>query len=303
VRKVTVRQQNHADEERDSRLFKLLRRWLRGARGLRSKHGANLALDILAANGIDEFSVRRHDGRLVHLSTRDKVIAPAVIRLGSFDRAGMTTFTRLLTAAGRETSALTFVNVGANIGMACLNAYDSGFRRFIAIEPDPDNFRLLEKNLRDLPGSSTRLIQAAIGDRPGRALLHRNPTNMGAHSLVASVQGERAGASIEVRVESLSEMLEPGAPFVLFVDVEGFEPQVLRSGAAAIARDCQAVVLEITPARYAPADTKDLHDRLAAYASEVFMLPTGQRHPSREINGLMAKHRHGQFDIALLRAD
>src|SRR5687767_5860552 len=89
-----------SDRERDSRLFKLIRRWVGGHKGLRSKHGANLALDILAANGIEEIAIRRSDGRLVHLATADKVIASGVIRTGAFSREIVDAFARLLREHG-----------------------------------------------------------------------------------------------------------------------------------------------------------------------------------------------------------
>ena len=126
---------------------------------------------------------------------------------------------------------------------------------------------------------------------------------MGAHSLVAPAQQDRSGESIEVPIEPLSAILEPGTPFVLFVDVEGFEPQVMRGGAAAIERDCRAIVLEVTPARYSADDTLDLHRRISAFSSEFFLLASGERCLSRDLGILMAKRQHGQFNIALLRGN
>lgn len=290
-----------AEEVRDSRLFKLLRRWLGGSKGMRSKHGANLALDILAANGVAELAIVRGDGRRIHISTRDKVIASSVVRLGSFGRETMAAFAEAMRTRGLLPSALTFVNVGANIGTACLNAYDFGFRRIVAIEPEPENFRLLRLNLDGLAGADVRLVQAAIGESPGHATLHRHRSNMGAHSLV-----ERAGAAggddgIDVAVRRLDEIADDGRPIVLFADVEGYEPQVLRGGANAIERDCRAMVLEITPAKYAPSDADDLCQRLRAFSGSFELLSAGTWHPTAELPALLSKHRKGHFDIALFR--
>ncbi len=288
---------------RQGRLFKLLRRGLAGAAGMRSKHGANLALDILEANGIREIALTRADGRLLHISTRDKVIASEVVRRGSFARENMEAFVGLLAANGLDPAALTFVNIGANIGTTCLNAYDCGFRRIVAVEPEPENFNLLQRNLAGLEGARVRCEQAAIGEAKGRATLHRHSANLGSHSLLAFGIDRTNANAIEVPVETLSTVVEPGDRFVLFVDVEGYEPQVLRGGAAEIESGCAAIVLEITPGRYAPADAADLQNRTAAFASTLALLPSRQTYPSGKLPALMASHARGHFDIALVRAD
>lgn len=286
----------------DSRLFKVLRRILAGTDGMRSKHGANLALDILAANGIAEIAIPRADGRLVHVATGDKVIASSVVRTGSFGRENMEPFVRLLADAGLAPARLTFVNIGANIGTACLNAYDAGFRQLVAVEPEPRNFSLLERNLADLPDATVRCVRCAIGAEAGRAELHRHPTNLGSHSLVAPTREATMADTVQVAIRTLPEIVTPGEPFCLFIDVEGFEPQVLRGGGDAIAADCRAIALEVTPGRMAAEDGADMCQRLAAFAPELVVLSSGERHPSADLGRLMAARRAGHFDIALLRA-
>ncbi len=285
----------------DSRLFKILRRVLAGTDGMRSKHGANLALDILAANGIAEIAVARGDGRLVHLATDDKVIASSVVRTGSFGRENMAPFVRLLADAGLAPTVMTFVNIGANIGTACLNAYDAGFRHLVAVEPEPRNFSLLERNLADLAGATVRCVPCAIGAEAGRAVLHQHPSNLGSHSLVAPTREASSAGTVEVAIRTLPEILTPGEAFSLFIDVEGFEPQVLRGGGDALATDCRAIVLEVTPGRMTAEDGADMCQRLAAFASELVLLPSGERHPSTHLGRLIEERRAGHFDIALLR--
>jgi len=291
-----------ADAPHRSRIFKLLRRGLTGAAGMRSKHGAGLALDILEANGIDEIALPRPDGRLIHISTRDKVISSEVLRLGSFGRDNMDAFVALLKASDLDPSDLTFVNIGANIGTACLNAYSHGFRRLVAVEPEPRNFSLLERNLGDLPGASVRCMQLAIGDAQGRAVLHRHGRNLGSHSLLGAVQGRPSDDAIEVPVDTLSAVVDPREAFVLFIDVEGFEPQVLRGGAETIARGCAGIAMEITPSRYAESEAADLCARTSALTSSFVLLPSRDAHRSEELPRLMARRAHGHFDIAFVVA-
>lgn len=282
-------------------MFKWLRRTLAGNKGMRSKHGVNLALDILAANGVQEIAVPRQDGRLIHLATRDKVIASSVLRMGSFGVDNMTVFVDLLRRAGTPLQDLLLVNVGANIGTTCLNAYDAGFRHLLAIEAEPGNFRLLERNLADLADADVRTVHAAAGERPGRMTLYRHISNMGAHSLVAPHEDSTGVDSVEVGVEPLSSLIEPGRPFVLVIDVEGFEPQVIRGAADAIVADCRAMMLEVTPSKYSPEDAADLAQRVAAFADEFVLLPTGARHASHELPRVMHERQRGHFDIVAVR--
>ena len=288
------------DQDRDSRMFKLLRRWLSGRRGMTSKHGASLALDILAANGVDELAVVRGGGRRIHLSPHDKVIAASVIRMGSFGADNMAAFAQVLAQAHIAANDMVFVNVGANIGTACLNAYEIGFRRFVAIEPEPENFRLLELNLADLPEADVRLERLAIGAESGTATLHRHKSNKGAHSLLAGARNVDPANTVEVPVLPLTAVLTPGQPYVLYVDVEGYEPQVLRGGGDAMARDCRAIALEVTPAKYTQPDRELLCRTLAAWSPGLTMLPGRQQHPSASLGQLMAEHGSGHFDVALI---
>lgn len=284
-----------------SRFYRILRRWLVNGSGMRSKHGAALALDILAANGITEFAIVQPDGRELRLLTKDKVIAPAVIRFGTFAAEAMATFRSLLEIHKVTTSEIVFVNVGANVGTTCLNAHAIGFRRFVAVEPEPENFRLLRHNLAGLSGSTVRLVQAAIGERAGRGALHRHKNNMGGHSLVAPQSSDRASDTIAVEIQPLTFCVEADEPFVLFVDVEGFEPQVLMSGADAIERNCRALVVELTPAKYSNDDTSRLCQQLAAFSDELFLLPSGDRYPASDLPVLLHAHRDDHFDIAMIR--
>ena len=139
-----------------NRLFGLGRRLARGSPGLRTKNAVRLALDILEANGIAEIAVRDRFGHEVHLLTGDKTVAAGVIRKGHFTFEVMEALAGVLRQHRLDPAALLFIDAGANIGTSCLNAAQIGFRRILAIEPDPDNFRLLARNLGRLDGAEVR---------------------------------------------------------------------------------------------------------------------------------------------------
>jgi FkbM family methyltransferase len=76
----------------------------------------------------------------------------------------------LLRDAGRLGEGAAFVDVGAHIGTSVIPALTQhGFARGVAIEPDPDNFRLLRVNL-ELNGLHERVavVRAAVSGTPGQ---------------------------------------------------------------------------------------------------------------------------------------
>jgi FkbM family methyltransferase len=122
-----------------------------------------------------------------------------------------------------------FVDVGANIGyypvIAAGNVGPGG--AILAFEPDPDNFRLLEENLR-LNGCDqvATAFRAGLADTAGPGHLYLSEDNAGDHQIFAT-GGDR---------RSLAVTLHNGADFLrsrvtrldlLKVDVQGAEYAVM----------------------------------------------------------------------------
>jgi FkbM family methyltransferase len=79
----------------------------------------------------------------------------------------------ILRDAGRLTEPAVIVDVGAHIGTTTIPALTRhGFARAVAVEPDPDNIRLLRVNVA-LNGlhERVRVIQAAVADTPRKQML------------------------------------------------------------------------------------------------------------------------------------
>jgi FkbM family methyltransferase len=139
-----------------------------------------------------------------------------------------------------------FLDVGANVGTYTILASGVAQARTIALEPIPATFLRLLRNLRlNNLLSYVEPHCLAVGDTEGtvRFTAGRDTTNR-AVSLLPSPSQE---PTVEVPLTSLDHLLQAtgSTPLVWKVDVEGYEPEVLRGAAAALQQPhLRAVLLE-----------------------------------------------------------
>ena len=109
------------------------------------------------------------------------------------------------------------IDAGANIGLlACTLAAKRPDLKIIAIEPVPDNFNNLQRNVQVNGIENVELIQAAVGEKPGTVTMSDN----GPWSAVMDK------GAIEVPCIQLDQFKDQQIGFVK-IDTEGYEPQVL----------------------------------------------------------------------------
>ena len=92
-----------------------------------------------------------------------------------------------------------------------------GFAKMVALEPDPANFEQLRAFAASLPSdvsSRIEVVQAAVGDHVGTVTFEANGG-------VDSRMGGETG--IEVRLETLDNLLDLAAPTHIKMDIEGAE--------------------------------------------------------------------------------
>lgn len=123
-----------------------------------------------------------------------------------------------------NTKGKVVLDIGGHIGSAAVLFANGGARKVISIEPDKDNFRMLQKNTK---GLLVELINAACVENPAleQVLLYTNKgMNKGMHSLVVK---RGRGVGILVDAVQFSKLLKKYKPSVLKIDIEGAEYDIL----------------------------------------------------------------------------
>lgn len=288
-----------------NKLFKRLRFLFQESRALETKHAVGFALDTLQANGVKFLKTEYLDGYQVLLAVGDKHITTAVIRDGHYSNDLMEKFCEHVGKSGIDIEEMLFANVGANVGTTCLNAHAAGFRNIIAIEPESLNFQLLSENLSALDGVRIALKQSAVGAKRERLSLARHSENYGAHTLVGAQEasGANHGNSEVVEVVTLNELLPSETDFVLFADIEGYEPMMIRGAGEFIGRRCLALCIELTPSRYSAEENAEILDFFQNFATEFVLHPGTRPRPIAELAGLIETTRCGKIDIIAMNRE
>ena len=119
------------------------------------------------------------------------------------------------------------IDVGAHVGMFAIKAArqvgDEGL--VIAIEPEPENLRLLEQNIRGNNLGNVIVVGKAAGESPDRGRLYLADDSYG-HSLAGQTH-----KFLDVEIDSLDNIvsgLKLGKVNFIKIDAEGTELEVLK---------------------------------------------------------------------------
>lgn len=147
---------------------------------------------------------------------------------------------------GRARAALdmaqggSYIDLGANIGLTTVPV--AGARGVLswAVEPHPDNLRLLELNLaRNRLAARATVVHAAISDEPGTLSLEVATENLGDHRIHPDTPagepryGEAGRTVIDVPAQRLDDIIEVSLlsdPLVVKMDIQGAEPRAFAGG-------------------------------------------------------------------------
>ncbi len=150
-----------------------------------------------------------------------------------------------------------FADVGANVGTYTVLAAKVAGARVIAFEPVPSSGDALRDNLAlNAIEAQVTLRRTCAGAATGTVQMTtcHDTTN----HVIAASDGQ-ATETIAVPVETLDAVLRDDPPFLMKLDVEGYEREVLRGAETILdAPQLHAVILEVngSGARYARSDAE-----------------------------------------------
>jgi FkbM family methyltransferase len=126
-------------------------------------------------------------------------------------------------------------DIGANVGFFTVLAARRG-GEVHAFEPDPANFKLLERHLSLNALTGATAYEMAVSDRDGTA--HFRPDGS---------MGHLAEAGIPVRTARLDTLMASGVatPAVIKVDVEGAELEVLHGGSRLLSTHRPVLIISL----------------------------------------------------------
>ena len=159
---------------------------------------------------------------------------------GVYDKPELDLLFRFLAPLADTLRAGLALDVGANIGNHAL-FFGERFRAVHAFEPNPTTYHLLAFNAKLAGNVSPHNL--GLGSESGVLRLNEDLDNMGASSIKYAPTGNARSVEIEVRRLDDLDLPLDGLCFMK-VDVEGFEPQVLRGAARTIAAHQPLIVLE-----------------------------------------------------------
>jgi FkbM family methyltransferase len=190
------------------------------------------------------------------------------------------------------------IDVGANIGMftSRFSRWVEGAGRVIAIEPEAENFRSLQRRIAaSRTGSRVTAIQAVAAEAPGILHLLVNPDHPGDHKL-----GIGGVPIVAVTIDALMAEHDNPKVSLMKIDVQGAEMHVLRGASETLERCHPALFIEVDDAglRQQGSSAKELVDFLALRGYRAYRLRHfGQIEPV----GLSGLGQGGYEDILFVR--
>lgn len=143
-----------------------------------------------------------------------------------------------------------FLDIGANIGlMSVIASKIVGERGIVyAVEANPGTAVILQANIELNKCKNIELLPIALSDKQGKALLFENwEVNRGGASLISQSDDQKG---IEVKMERLDDLFDEQTKIDLVkIDVEGFEPQVIRGGMNWFKKQLPVFIIEVSEKR------------------------------------------------------
>ena len=173
---------------------------------------------------------------------------------------------------------MTVLEIGANIGFFTLlfSRLAGKTGRVIAFEPDPGNFRLLEKNVKVNDRGNVLCVRKAVSDKAGAERLFRSEEHHGDHRTFDSADGREA---VEIEAVAIDGFLPPGSTVdFIKMDIQGAEYSALAGMESTLRNSGRlAMLCEFSPGliRRAGASPEALLAKLAGHGFSLKYLDEG----------------------------
>lgn len=142
----------------------------------------------------------------------------------------------------------TVVDIGANIGCFAIQAGYYNPKVIYAIEPSPDNYNMLKKNISLNNPNNISTHEMAIGPHNGTIKLYKHQIKGAFHSIYANVDGRSQTEYWSVKVKTLEEFFNEHnieTCDYLKMDCEGAEHDILASTNMDLFKRIDRIALEV----------------------------------------------------------
>ncbi|MBZ9793018.1 FkbM family methyltransferase [Rhizobium sp. 3T7] len=195
-------------------------------------------------------------------------IGRKVFRKGHFEREHVDRLITVLRERGLMRKHGHLLEIGGNIGTQTVYfALSGAYARIVSIEPDPRNFPLLQKNIRQNKlDRMVTLVNCAAGATAGEIDFFMNANNHGKSSAYRkSASDEKTSVPVKPVTQILDELsIDPADIGLVWMDIEGYEPVACRSMLPLLSRRVP-VYMEFTPLFYGPEQTREFIKTLAGF--------------------------------------
>lgn len=165
------------------------------------------------------------------------------------------------------------VDIGANIGYDTVLFADKVGKsgKVIAIEPDPTNFEILQKNIKENKLFNVVPVQAALGDVNKKMKIYESEENFGDHRMWEE-KGRNSKDVFCRRLDDLLKELEYEKINFIKMDVQGFEEKVIAGGEKIIEKYKPTIFFEYWPwgAKNAGGDIQKMTEFLRKIYKKIF---------------------------------
>lgn len=228
-------------------------------------------------------------------------IGISINQYGCYDKFCLDLLFDFLRPLRSELQAGVILDIGANIGNHAVY-FSSHAAHVYSFEPNPRTFDLLSFNAK-MAGNVTP-FNVGLGEREETLELNENPENMGASSIRYGAGADRPKVPIAVkRLDDIA--LDLPSINLVKIDVEGFEPYVLRGGQRTLEKHQPVVLLE----QHAPEFVNGTTDSIELLKEMGYRFcwhqpaNAGAGLLSRRLNTLATMFLGRTYDYAIVSAD